>query len=162
MGGPAARVVAIGLTAAAVIAAGVAPLTPRLSWITPIPATWCATIPFVIAITGLHYRRGAINRRDWWLLPRPKERFAGSSSPAVSTYDPTLRYEEPVNRRCESPLILGDLDPPHAHLATRRAALTPPSGTKSPFRRERLRTLGRSARSSEELTLSETYHIDHF
>ena len=35
-----------------------------------------------------------------------------------------------VNRRCESPLILGDLDPPHAHIATPRVVLTPPSSTK--------------------------------
>ena len=38
-----------------------------------------------------------------------------------------------MNRRCESPLILGDLDPPHAHIATPRVVLTPPSSTKSPI-----------------------------
>ena len=37
-----------------------------------------------------------------------------------------------VSRRCESPLILGDLDHNHAQPTPRRAALTPPSGTKSP------------------------------
>ncbi len=36
-----------------------------------------------------------------------------------------------MNRRCGSPLILGDLDPIHPHTAARRAAITPPSGTKS-------------------------------
>lgn len=62
-GGHAARPVAGGLAGAAVIAAVVALLTPHLGWLTPTAATWCATVPFVLAIAGLHHRQVVLFRR---------------------------------------------------------------------------------------------------
>lgn len=53
-----------GLVGAAVIAVVVALLAPHVEWLNPIAATWCATVPLVLAITGLHRRQVLLARRS--------------------------------------------------------------------------------------------------
>lgn len=53
----------VGLAVAAVVAVVVALLVSHLAWLSPIIATWCATVPFVVAVTGLHLRRARLLTR---------------------------------------------------------------------------------------------------
>lgn len=55
--------VAQGLVAAALIAVVVALAAPHVDWLNPIAVTWCATVPLVLAVTGLHRRQVLLARR---------------------------------------------------------------------------------------------------